>query len=293
MFVVGTSKGMMLLKLPGNGVSGLHDQRECSEKASETLAVDFWTPDLVLGGTRSGQVRIWDIRSKGTNVRFQHPSCISNIKALNHNQVLVAGLKDRMAIYDTRFTKGYLQSQRSHKIEQSIPLQVFPSYRQGSHIYPRLGFDVHLRMGLIASATEDEGLQIFNWKSSKQELDVGAKEITRISVPNHTPVAVSAEATAFSSNSPIPPLRRLHSMSSSAANAHINAPNVDTPDAAHVVSHDHTSRSFRSNATSFGEPPSNTTDGQIRCVKFVENQQSADGLRLLVANGTKIDAWAW
>lgn len=39
--------------------------------------------------------------------------------------------------------------------------------------------------------------------------------------------------------------------------------------------------------------PNGTLTGQARCLKFVEYGYNGDGLRLLVANGTRIDAWAW
>ncbi|KAL8991963.1 MAG: hypothetical protein Q9169_007489 [Polycauliona sp. 2 TL-2023] len=178
MFAVGDSKGTSLISLSdiGAGSSGDIEREACGDDGTtETLAVEFWKPELVLSGMRSGKVRLWDTRSRGTNMRFQHPSCISHIRAIDNNKVLVAGLAAKMAIYDTRFTKGYPQTPQRGNLEPSVPLQVFPSYRSGSYFYPRLGFDVHLELGLIASATEDNNLQLWNWKSNKQEMEVGSK----------------------------------------------------------------------------------------------------------------------
>lgn len=253
MFAIGDSRGTLLLSLTGNGAD-LSGQRECcgNKKPAETLAVDFWKPNHVLSGMRSGKVRLWDTRSKGTNIRFQHPSCISNIRSIDDNKVLVAGLAAKMAIYDTRFTKGYPQSHQDGDIEPSLPLQTFPSYRSGSSFYPRLGFDVHLEMGLIASATEDKRLQIFNWKRSKQEITLGTN-----------------------------------------GNAHCNVLDTDTTESPHIDFHRHISRSFRSDVDTQRGNPDSTLDGPIRCVKFVEDERRGDGLKLLVANGTRIDEWAW
>ncbi|KAI4285705.1 MAG: hypothetical protein L6R38_000443 [Xanthoria sp. 2 TBL-2021] len=302
MFAVGDSKGTLLVRLTGDGVSDVGGQREwCgNEQAAETLAVDFWKPDLVLSGMRSGKVRLWDIRSKGTNIRFQHPSCISNIRAIDDNKVLVAGLAAKMAIYDTRFTKGYPQSHQGGDIEASVPLQVFSSYRSGSYFYPRLGFDIHLGMGLIASATEDKSLQIFSWKSGKQELDVGPKGNAHLNASKHKSMAGSAKFTRVGPNGNVPRSLFINSAASSAENAHGDAPYIgtttsylDTSESAQVGSHCHTARSPHTDAGNQREQPDRTLDGPIRCVKFVEDQQGGDGLRLLVANGTKIDAWAW
>ncbi|KAI4242676.1 MAG: hypothetical protein L6R40_003897 [Gallowayella cf. fulva] len=216
-FAVATSKGAMLVGLKGDTAQTWTTQ--CTwpgdEQMASTLTVDFWNSKLVLAGMRSGKVRLWDLRSDGANVRFQHPSCVRNIKALDDNKVLVAGLRNKMAIYDVRFTKGFPQPLQSSILEASVPFQEFPTYRLGSYLYPGLGFDVHLDMGLIASATEDRKLQIFDWRNSDKDIELGSRE---------EPLAL---------------------------------------------------------------------DGHIRCVKFVEDQWSGDGLRLLLAHGTKIDAWAW
>ncbi|KAL8850182.1 MAG: hypothetical protein Q9221_004868 [Calogaya cf. arnoldii] len=281
MFAVGDSKGTFLVRLTGNGVSDVGGQREwCgNERAPETLTVDFWKPDLVLSGMRSGKVRLWDIRSKGTNVRFQHLSCISNIRAIDDNKVLVAGLANKMAIYDTRFTKGHRQG---GEIESSIPLQVFPSYRSGSYFYPRLGFDIEPGMGLIGSATEDERLQIFNWKSGKQEVDVGAKANSHVDAPIYESTTASSAKSGHLG--PEGNLRRslfINPAAPSADNANRDAPNIDTSESEHT------------NGGSESEHPEKTLDGPIRCVKVVEDQRGRDGPRLLVAHGTKIDTWAW
>lgn len=39
--------------------------------------------------------------------------------------------------------------------------------------------------------------------------------------------------------------------------------------------------------------PADTLMAPARCLKFVEHGFNGDGLRLLVANGRRIDAWAW
>ncbi|KAL8856417.1 MAG: hypothetical protein Q9178_006987 [Gyalolechia marmorata] len=255
MFAVGDSKGTSLVELVGNGAVDLDGQREwCGNgQAVETVTVDFWTPNLILSGMRSGKVRVWDIRSKGTNVRFQHPSCISNIRAIDDHKVLVAGLEAKMAIYDTRFTKGYPQSHCNSNIGLSVPLQVFPTYRSGSYFYPRLGFDVQVELGLIASATEDKKVQMFSWKSSKQELDVGPNETAYVGGPEYNSSTESAS----------------------------------------VSSHGHLSHPARPNAGDHRENPVKKLREPIRCLKFVENQRGRAGLSLLGANGTKIDVWAW
>ncbi|KAI4132361.1 MAG: hypothetical protein LQ338_000709 [Usnochroma carphineum] len=196
------------------------------ERSHDTLAVDFWTHNNVLCGMRSGRVRMWDIRANGANVRLQHASCVSHVRAIDENKVLVAGLKNQLALYDLRFIRPELDSSSpkskgkgkappySDHNPPSLPLHSFPTYRMKEYLYPRLGFDVH--RNLVASGTEDKKVQIFDLHSGR-ELHIGNNDLL----------------------------------------------------------------------------PNDTLTGHARCLKFVEHGFGGEGLRLLVANGARIDAWAW
>lgn len=100
-FAVGTSKGAMTVGLVGNTAEIW--TKACDwpgdEQAAGTPAVDFWNPNVVLAGMRSGKVRMWDLRSDGANVRMQHPTCVTNVKGLNQNRVLVAGLRHQVCAF--------------------------------------------------------------------------------------------------------------------------------------------------------------------------------------------------
>ncbi|KAL8718243.1 MAG: hypothetical protein Q9225_004601 [Loekoesia sp. 1 TL-2023] len=178
------------------------------------VGVDFWTQNLVLGGMRSGKVRMWDIRVNGANLRFQHPSCVSHVRAIDEHKVLVAGLRHKLSMYDARFIKASPQSEQWSVFPPSEPLYTFPTYRMKEYLYPRLGFDVYKNM--VASGTEDKKVQIFDLTSGR-ELEIGNKNML----------------------------------------------------------------------------PNDTMTNHARCLKFVEHDFNGDGLRLLVANGRRIDAWAW
>lgn len=94
LFAVGTSNGVMLVHLWDRAMA--EDPWAGGEYVADTLAVDFWGHWNVLSGMRNGKVRLWDLRSHGSNVRFQHASCVVNIKSLDRNQILVAGHKDKV-----------------------------------------------------------------------------------------------------------------------------------------------------------------------------------------------------
>ncbi|KAL8834645.1 MAG: hypothetical protein Q9170_003647 [Blastenia crenularia] len=215
-FAIGTACGVELVEMRDRYLDPSvhrHDWPR-SNQAHNTFAVDFWNHNVVLAGTRNGKVRVWDIRSNGSNVRFKHPSSTTHIRATNENKVLVAGLDRKLSMYDVRFLKAFPQSEQSKNLLPSQPLYDFPAYRVESYLYPKLGFDVY--RNLVASGTEDKKVQIFDLTSGK-ELDIGAT----------------------------------------------------------------------------GARPNDEVLSHARCLKFVEHDDNGDGLRLLVANGSRIDAWAW
>lgn len=174
-FAVGTSRGVRLfecrdLASPECLAFQNWPCNDPSQGRDDTLAIDFWTEHAVLAGMRSGKVRLWDIRANGTNVRFQHTSCVRQVRAIDEHKVLVAGLKNSLSMYDARFIKVSPQSQQSSTFTPSEPLYTFPTYRLDASIYPKHGFDVY--KNLVASATEGSAVQIFDLTSGK-ELDIG------------------------------------------------------------------------------------------------------------------------
>lgn len=98
-FAVGTSHGVRLVMLRDESMQTSLQEYNWSddERSHDTLAVDFWTHNNVLCGMRSGRVRMWDIRANGANVRLQHASCVSHVRAIDENKVLVAGLKNQVS----------------------------------------------------------------------------------------------------------------------------------------------------------------------------------------------------
>lgn len=95
-FAVGTSVGAQLVGLRDGSVETWSQEYNWpdDEQSHDTNAVDFLSHTNVLCGMRSGKVRLWDIRSNGSNVRFQHGSCVLHVRAIDENKALVAGLDD-------------------------------------------------------------------------------------------------------------------------------------------------------------------------------------------------------
>lgn len=99
-FAIGTSDGVKLVRLRSQSLELLvqHLGWPRNDQGRDTLAVDFWTETTVLAGMRSGKVRLWDIRANGANVRFQHMSCVRDVRAIDEHKVLVAGLEDKVRL---------------------------------------------------------------------------------------------------------------------------------------------------------------------------------------------------
>lgn len=97
-FAVGTSHGAKLVGLRDESVETWLQEYDWpdDERTHDTFAVEFWNPNNVLCGMRSGKVRMWDIRANGANVRLQHGSCVSHIQAIDEHKILVAGLRDQV-----------------------------------------------------------------------------------------------------------------------------------------------------------------------------------------------------
>lgn len=98
MFAVGTSRGTQLVGSRGDAVTELRRESNWpdDETSLDTLAVDFQTHTNVLCGMRSGKVRLWDCRANDSNVKFQHGSCVTHLRAISEEKVLVAGLEDQV-----------------------------------------------------------------------------------------------------------------------------------------------------------------------------------------------------
>ncbi|KAL9585038.1 MAG: hypothetical protein Q9212_001753 [Teloschistes hypoglaucus] len=167
-FAVGTSNGVLLVRVGRDRWKWDLQQSRWpgDEHSADTFAVEFWGSSSVLAGMRNGKVRLWDTRSQGAGVRFQHASCVVDIKTLDQNRILVAGLKDKLCIYDARFSKAFPQSQQTDALPSSRPIHTFPNYSRKSITYPKLGFDVH--ENLVAVGTEDKKIQLFDIKSGRE-----------------------------------------------------------------------------------------------------------------------------
>ncbi|EKG11267.1 hypothetical protein MPH_11611 [Macrophomina phaseolina MS6] len=83
-------------------------QKGAKKRPDATLALEWLGPHSLSAGFRTGDIELYDSRSKGHKTRLQHLSSVIGIKRGEHeSQLVAAGLKDTMCVYDLRMTHNY------------------------------------------------------------------------------------------------------------------------------------------------------------------------------------------
>jgi hypothetical protein len=150
LFAIGTSEGIMTIDKQNIDAHFLSRKFFPDGHAKDVFALEFLSndPSVLLSGGRNGILNVTDLRVPdfGTQADFiRHPSSITHIKQLDDYRIVVAGLQSSLRQYDLRFRKTAART-------QSI-LQ-YPEYHNKSTI--RIGFDVDLESGVVATAQEHD-----------------------------------------------------------------------------------------------------------------------------------------
>lgn len=64
--------------------------------ARDISSIDWLDHNTYMTGERRGTIRLWDIRSNGTSLRFQAPSVATHLKKLGEQKIVVAGLQNNV-----------------------------------------------------------------------------------------------------------------------------------------------------------------------------------------------------
>lgn len=145
----------------------------------ETFSIAFQPGpggSLVLGGGRKS--KIWSMgetkrypcgEGRGDSVgNFTHGSPVSNVRFINEFQLLAAGPRSKMALYDIRFKKA----QRKYEAGQwgpdycSRPILTFPTYVNEARF--DLGFDVSPDGQSVVAGQEDGTVKVFSTGSGTE-----------------------------------------------------------------------------------------------------------------------------
>jgi hypothetical protein len=145
------------------------------------FSLDFQlnNPHVLFAGGR--QPRLWrtDLRTEGKEWSFEGvPSSIAHAKSLNEREVLAAGPKDFMAVYDVRNFGGM---ETAAKIKggsgggdtMAKPVLAFPEHKNEAHIHT--GLDVSHDLGLVAAGQGDGTVKLFSTTSGRPVKPGGGK----------------------------------------------------------------------------------------------------------------------
>lgn len=133
MFLIGSTAGAALVspEPPDNINPSIHT-------GSDVLAVDWVNASIAVLGTRNGSIHLWDTRAQGSALRLHHGSCISKLRQLDQNLLVVAGLEHSLAMYDLRMPAiQHLPSRKNKRQHNGSSKKVQHSNRAIIHLRAR------------------------------------------------------------------------------------------------------------------------------------------------------------
>lgn len=149
---IGSSEGVYMLSSSGDLLQH-HPLRE------DVRSIDWLTPNVAVGGTRSSPVYLWDARARGASLRFKHTSGVTGVRSLGDgSRVLVSGFKGT-SIYDTRMASR----PKGPHAPSSALLRLAPTKTE----QPSVAMDLMADAQLLATADDDNVIQLHSLCSGK------------------------------------------------------------------------------------------------------------------------------
>ncbi|KAG9950106.1 hypothetical protein KCU85_g3937, partial [Aureobasidium melanogenum] len=187
---IGSSEGVYMLSSNGDPLQH-HPLRE------DVRSIDWLTPNVAVGGTRSSPVYLWDARARGTSLRFKHTSGVTGVRSLGDgSRVLVSGFKGT-SIYDTRMAS---KPKGPHSPSAAL-LRLAPTKTE----QPSVAMDLLADAQLLATADDDNVIQLHSLCSGKLAGSLSGanprNEKGRISrlrfigTPNGTPTLIACQGS--------------------------------------------------------------------------------------------------
>jgi len=147
---IGSSEGVYMMTSTGDLLQH-HALKE------DVRSIDWLTPNVAVGGTKSSPVYLWDARARGSSLRFKHSSGVTGVRSLHDgSRVLVSGFTST-SIYDTRMTSS---PKGPHSPSPAL-LRLAPTKTER----PSVAMDVLADAQLLATADDDNVIQLHSLKS--------------------------------------------------------------------------------------------------------------------------------
>ncbi|KAI4870720.1 hypothetical protein F4820DRAFT_222575 [Hypoxylon rubiginosum] len=169
MFVVGSSRGLvhcgMDMSMGWSSPWGPGHYYGPQNSFLDIFAVDFQPlhPKVVLFGGRPGYLFKGDMRQNALKwSKLDLNNAITHIKPINENQVLVAGIRNMLSVYDLRYTAKFRGS-LDLPAGMATPLFKIDQYKNDAHI--KIGLDLDLASGIAAAAHDDGKVALYSVRS--------------------------------------------------------------------------------------------------------------------------------
>lgn len=170
----GTNRGVLALHTTGD-TAWVHQTRSAGDIFSTDCHAS--DPNLLLAAGRRGIVTLADMRvgpSDGAPLTFTHGSSVTHLRAApdgNPYRLVVAGLENKMAIYDRRWLarssphhspgRGSSSSASSSPARPAtLPYLPFPEYRNRVRLH--IGWDADPSMGLVVAAHDQGSVAVYS-----------------------------------------------------------------------------------------------------------------------------------
>lgn len=126
--------------------------------------------NVLFAGGRQPRLWITDLRAPAAGWSFvKTGSSVAHVRSINPHQVVVAGLQNHMAVYDTRFFRADTETETSKGAHSrhvgASPLLDFPDYRNDAHYH--IGWDVSVELGVVAAAQDNGTVRLFSLRSGR------------------------------------------------------------------------------------------------------------------------------
>ncbi|KAG9621653.1 hypothetical protein KCV04_g13555, partial [Aureobasidium melanogenum] len=187
---IGSSEGVYMLSSSGDPLQH-HPLKE------DVRSIDWLTPNVAVGGTRSSPVYLWDARARGASLRFKHSSGVTGVRSLGDgSRVLVSGFKGT-SIYDTRMAS---KPKAPHTPSAAL-LRLAPMKTE----QPSAAMDLMADAQLLATADDDNVIQLHSLCSGKLVGSLSGanprsekgriQRLRFIETPNGTPTLISCQGS--------------------------------------------------------------------------------------------------
>ncbi|KAI1135301.1 hypothetical protein F5Y05DRAFT_395150 [Hypoxylon sp. FL0543] len=155
----------------------------------DVFSIDFHAdnPNVMFFGGRPGKVFTGDVREEARkwDVVALNNS-ITHIKSVSQNQVLVAGLRNTLSVFDLRYCDlAKVRDKKDPKTERkAIPVVTMPAYKNAARF--DVGLDYDPQSGVVAAAHDDGRIALYSVRSGKRLPSRDVDKVHSIIGPIHS-----------------------------------------------------------------------------------------------------------